>query len=34
VKAVAERLVSERFAEALNERPDVTLRLLDDPSAS
>lgn len=34
VKAVAERLVSERFAEALNERPDITRRLLDAPSAS
>jgi hypothetical protein len=34
VKAIVEHLVSERFADALKNRPDVARRLLDAPSAS
>jgi hypothetical protein len=34
VKAIVEQLVSERFADALKNQPDVARRLLDAPSAS
>jgi hypothetical protein len=34
VKAIVEHLLSERFADALKNRPDIARRLLDAPSAS